>query len=83
MEVNSYTTLQALADEPRFYQIIPTKAVVIEVNGEQVRYTGTIQALPASPLGACMGFAKSTGPHPFTCDACDALVHGQSSPLNR
>ena len=44
---------------------------------------GTIRALPASPMGACTGFAKPTGSHAFTCDACDALVHGQSSPLNR
>ena len=75
--------LQALADEPKFYQVLPSEEVVIEVDGQQVRYTGTIRALPASPMGACTGIAEQTGSHPFTCDACDALVHGQSSPLNR
>ena len=73
--------LQSLADAPSLYQILPGEEVVIEVDG-QVRYTGTLRALPASP-GACTGFAKPTGSHAFTCDACDALVHGQSSPLNR
>ena len=73
-------SLQALANEPRLYQMLPSEEVVIEVNGQQVRYTGTIQALPASPMGACTGIAKQTLSHPYTCDA---LVHGQSSPLNR
>ena len=76
-------SLQALANQPQRYQILPDEEVVIEVNGKLAKYTGTIRALPDSPMGACSGIAKQTGPHPFTCDSCDALVHGQSSPLNR
>ena len=63
--------------------MLPSEEVVIEVDGQQVKYNGTIRALPASPMGACTRIAKRTGAHPFTCDACDALVRGQSSTLNR
>ena len=44
---------------------------------------GTIRALSAAPLGQCTRVAKRDGPHPYTCNACDALVHGQTSVLNR
>ena len=37
---------------------------------------GTIRALSAAPLGQCTRVAKRDGPHPYTCNACDALVHG-------
>ena len=75
--------IQEQADQPLLYQILPSEQVSIEVDGEKINYTGTIRALPASPKGACMGTALTSGPHPFTCEACDALIHGKSSPLNR
>ena len=75
--------IQEQADQPLLYQILPSEQVSIEVDGKKINYTGTIRALPASPKGACMGTAITSGPHPFTCQACDALIHGKSSPLNR
>ena len=37
---------------------------------------GTIRALSGAPLGPYTKVAKVDGPHPYTCDACNALVHG-------
>lgn len=76
-------SLQILADEPTSYQLLPKEQVVIQENGQQVTYIGTIRALQGSTMGECKGVAKSTGPHPYVCIACNALVHGKTSSLNR
>ena len=36
---------------------------------------------PCFTHGTQKGIASSTGPHPFTCDACEAYQHGKSSQL--
>ena len=51
--------------------------------GTKYTYTGTIRASTAAPKGACIGIASTTGQHPYTCAACDALTHGKTSPLNQ
>ena len=43
---------------------------------------GTIRALSGAPLGPCTKLERGDGPHPYTCDACNTLVHGQTSVLN-
>ena len=43
---------------------------------------GTIRACSAAPKGPCTYTASKYGRHPYTCEACDALTHGQTSPLN-
>lgn len=43
---------------------------------------GTIIAPSGAPLGPHTRIAKSDGLHPFTCDAYNALVQGQTSVLN-
>ena len=72
-------SLQQLADQSRYYALLPDEKVCVD--GKEI--TGTIRALSAVPLGACKKIAKLDGPHPYTCDACNALVHGQTSILNR
>jgi len=32
-------------------------------------------------MGACKGVAIKSGPHPYICDACEALQHGKNSQL--
>ena len=65
-----------IANEPIYYKIFSSKKVVIE-NGNDIVYTGTIHSV------ACTGKALSNGDHPFQCDPCHSLVHGQSSSLLR
>ena len=72
-------SLQELADQPRYYALLPNEK--ISVDGKEM--IGTIRALFGAPLGPCTKLAKADGPHPYTCDACDALIHGQTSVLNR
>ena len=72
-------SLQELADQPRYYALLPNEKV--SVDGKEM--VGTIRALSAAPFGPCSRVAKTYGPHPYTCDACNALVHGQTSVLNR
>jgi len=71
--------LQEAANQSVYYKVIP----LVEVTTKDQRYTGTIRALCGGPLGACQGMASSCGCHPYTCVACDALVPGKSSTLNR
>ena len=53
------------------------------VDGIKCTYTGTIRAFTAAPKGLCRGVASNLGLHSYTCTACDALIHGKTSPLNR
>ena len=46
-------------------------------------FKGTIRACEAAPKGPCMSAASSEGQHPYICDACDALTHGKTLPINR
>jgi len=46
-------------------------------------YIGTIHVLNGGPLGVCQGIASSCECLPYTCVACDALVHNKYSTLNR
>lgn len=71
--------LQELADQPRYYALLPNEKVC--VSGREMQ--GTIRALYAAPLGPCNKEAINNGPHPYTCSACNALVVGQTSVLNR
>ena len=68
--------LQKIADIPCYYKISEEQIRV----GTQT-YQNTIRALHMAPKGACMGTAITSGPHPYTCDACEALQHGKSSQL--
>jgi len=68
--------LQEIADMPIYYKVCDER-----VNIHDTTYQGTIRALHMAPKGECTGIASSTGPHPFTCDACEALQHGKSSQL--
>ena len=77
------TTLQALADEPHLYQILPVENVTVILEGQEHNLVGTIRALNGAPIGPCSKTASSTGPHPFTCEPCNALVHGKTSALKR
>lgn len=72
-------SLQKIADQPRYYALLPNEKILVE--GKEM--IGTIRALSAAPLGQCTRVAKGDGPHPYSCDACNALVHGQTSVLNR
>lgn len=78
-----YSDLKKIADEPLYYQAFPEDHVKVTLNGNEIELKGTIRALHGAPLGACNKLAKTVGSHPFTCTACNALVHGKSSPLNR
>ena len=75
------TALQQVADQPTVYSIIPCERVRVVVDGKTVEYIGTIRALAGAPNGACTGEASTGGHHKFTCDNCNALVHGKSSAL--
>ena len=66
-----------------YYKCFPDEHVRVSVNGSTVEFRGTIRALGGAPLGACQNLAKTGGVHPYICIACNALMHGKSSPLNR
>lgn len=68
--------LQKIADVPCYYKISEEQIKV----GKQT-YQNTIRALHIAPKGACKGTAFKSGPHPYTCDACEALCHGKNSQL--
>lgn len=75
--------LQKFADMPLYYQVYPKETVKVTISGNEVTYVGTIRAMHGATKGACTGKASATGPQPYTCVACDALVHGKTSSLNR
>ena len=76
--------VQVSADKSTYYKVFPSEEVTVNINSDIITtYVGTIRALAGGPLGACMGTALSDGPHAYTRDACDALVHGKTSNLNR
>ena len=68
--------LQKAADIPCYYKISDKQITV----GRHT-YKNTIRALHLAPKGPCKGLAYKFGPHPYTCDACEALQHGKNSPL--
>ena len=68
--------LQKIADVPYYYKVCNEKVTIHEIG-----YQGTIRALQMAPMGECTGIASSFGPHPFTCNACEALQHGKNSQL--
>ncbi len=72
--------LKQIADKPLYYRIYPNEKLTLP---HQPHYVGTIRALPGAPMGECGGIASSTGFHPYTCIACNALIHGKTSVLNR
>ena len=78
---NLAATLQQDADQPTLYCVSPHERVYVVINGESVEYNGTIRALAGAPSGACTGKASPCGSHPYTCDNCNALIHGKSSVL--
>ena len=78
---NLAVALQKEADVPTLYCVLPHEQVKVFVNEKEVNHTGTIRALAGAPNGACSGWAKANGSHPFTCVNCDTLVHGKSSAL--
>lgn len=79
-----YSKLAKHANTSIYYQSCPEEKVSVTLDGSnKVDFTGTIRALHGAPLGACTGFASTAGPHPYTCDACNSLVHGKTSSLNR
>ena len=65
--------MQVLADKGKYYEVFHTEEITVGDHS----YVGTIRALSGGPLGACYGVVSST------CDACNALVHGKTSNLNR
>ena len=78
MHCDGAKQLQAIADKPYYYKVCDEK---VTVNG--IEYNKTIRALPGATKGECMKKASETGDHPFVCDACDSLRHGQTSQLLR
>ena len=68
--------LQLIADIPCYYKVCAE-----QINVDSQYYHGTIRALHLSPKGACKGIASKSGPHPYTCVACEALQHGKNSQL--
>ena len=76
----SAKSLQKEADNTLYYQAFPYQEVSVVVNGMVCNMKGTIQACSAAPKGPCTYTASKYG---YTCEACDALTHGQTSPLNR
>ena len=68
--------LQKAADIPCYYTI-SDEQITVGVH----TYKNTIRALHLAPKGPCKGLAYKFGPHPYTCDACEALQHGKNSPL--
>jgi hypothetical protein len=79
----AHSELKKKADEPTYYKCFPDEHVIVPVNGCDVEFKGTIRALSGAPLGVCQNLAKTAGPHPYICIACNALLYGKSSPLNR
>ena len=75
--------LQEEADNTLYYQVYPNQAVTVTLNGMVCNMKGTIRACAAAPKGPCTNSASNRGSHPYTCNACDTLTHGKSSPLNR
>ena len=61
---------------PIYYKVCDERENIYDTT-----YQGTIGALHMAPKGECSGIASSTGPHPFTCDACEALQRSKSSQL--
>ena len=76
-------SLQEEADNTLYYQVFPNQEVSVVVNGMVCNMKGTIRACSAAPKGPCTYTASKYERHPYTCEACDALTHGQTSPLNR
>ena len=68
--------LQHIADMPCHYRLCNETVTV-----GTTTYETTIRAMYLAPLGACKGVALKSGPHPYICDACEALQHGKSSQL--
>ena len=75
--------LLALASRMRYYDTLPNEIVTIKQGDDVILYQGTIRASKFAPSGPCTGRASNKGDHAYTCDACDALVHGKTSTLNR
>ena len=75
--------LLALASRIRYYDTLPNEIVTIKQGDDVILYQGKIRASKFAPSGPCTGRASNKGDHPYTCDACDALVHGKTSTLNR
>ena len=75
--------LERHANVPVYYKSYPHEQVSVTIDGEDIRYMGTIRALNQSPLGACTEKASSMGKHPYVCNACNALVKGKTSTLRR
>ena len=73
---NLAKSLLEIANQPLYYSLLPNEKIC--VCGQEM--IGTIRALSDAPLGPCTKLAKPDGSHPYTCDA---LVHGQTSVLNR
>ena len=76
-------SLRKTAENTLYYQVCPNESVTVVINGIVCDFKGTIRACEAAPKGPCTSAASSEGQHPYTCDACDALTHGKTSPLNR
>jgi hypothetical protein len=74
--------LQKLADQPRYYSVT-NEIIEVVANKVKIVYKNTIRALKGAPKGECLKIASTSGPHPYVCDACDALRHGRHSQLNR
>lgn len=80
---NNNNVQQVLADKPLYYEALPSEEVTVSIGGKDTTYIGTIRALRGGPLGACQKKASSGGAHPYVCQACDALIHGKTSNINR
>ena len=76
MHANAAKALQKVADKPCYYKVCDE-----EVRVNTTAFKGTIRALHKAPKGPCKGSASKTGPHPYTCEACEALQHGKNSQL--
>lgn len=68
--------LQSIADMPCYYRV-SNETIKID----KTSYETTIRAMHLAPLGACKGVALKSGPHPYICDACEALQHGKNNQL--
>ena len=75
--------LLALSQRTQYYDTLPNEMVTITQGGSEISYLGTIRASRLGPCGPCTGIASDRGDHPYTCDSCDALIHGKTSTLNR
>ena len=63
---------KCIAAKPFYYVIHPKECAIVDVEGTEVVYKGTIRALDDAPKGARTGSASSDGAHPFVCEACDS-----------